>query len=351
MSNRSSIPRLAAALACGLAVSAASGGASAQSDEPPGADAAASAVAVEAPASSASAPARRPAVDAVLQTVSIPLRGVTLFGGDIAMSAQVFLPRGPGPFPVVVFSHGRSADRDAREALKVGVSLQQLRYWIGRGDAVVAPIRPGYGATGGTDFEGINVRFEGIGRCIGRPHFEDVATAASRTVTATLDWLKTQGWADREHVLLVGQSYGGFTTVAAAALRPAGVVGYINYAGGVGGNSKESPAHSCHPEQATELFAELGRTTAVPGLWMYAENDEFWGASVPVAWHDAFAGGGSRTTFVHAPPVDGGKGHGLSARAPRLWAPAVDAFLATIDFPATPAPSAAPAASASAPAP
>ena len=46
---------------------------------------------------------------------------------------------------------------------------------------------------------------------------------------------------------------------------------------------------------------------------------------------------GSRTNFVHAPAVADGDGHGLSRHAPRLWAPYVEAFLATIAFDTPPA--------------
>jgi pimeloyl-ACP methyl ester carboxylesterase len=80
------------------------------------------------------------------------------------------------------------------------------------------------------------------------------------------------------------------------------------------------------------MFAGYGRTTTVPSLWIYAMNDQYWGADVPVAWHAAFAQGGSRTTFVHAPAVADGDGHGLSRHDPALWAPAVDAFVSGLHF-------------------
>ena len=267
------------------------------------------------------------------EPASIPVPGTGgLFGSDIAMVAQVFRPPGDGPFPVVVFSHGRSSADRAR--LKVGISNAQLRYWLARGDAVVAPLRPGYGATGGDDPEDSGVRFDTLGQCRASPDFRKTAIAGERTVEATLAWLRSQRWADVHHVLLVGQSVGGLVTVAAGAQRLDGVVGYVNFAGGTGGNPTVSPGHSCEPEQLTAIYRALGRATTLANLWVYAENDEFWGPDAPLAWHAAFAAGGSRTTFVHAPPVATGSAHGLSAHASRLWAPYVETFLATIDFPA-----------------
>ena len=269
------------------------------------------------------------------ETVSIPVAGGGIFGGTVGMVTQLFKPPGDGPFPVVVFSHGRAPDATARAHLKVGISNAQLRFWLARGDAVVAPIRPGYGATGlGGDPENSGAHFDQMGRCNSHPDYRGTADAAARTVDATLAWLRSQPWADAHHVLLAGQSVGGLTTVAAGAHPQDGVVGYINFAGGTGGNPERSPGASCDPGQMEALYAALGRTTTLPNLWIYAMNDQFWGPDVPVAWHAAFAKGGSRTTFVHAPAVADGNGHGLSTHAQRLWAPYVDNFLATIDFPA-----------------
>ncbi len=285
-----------------------------------------------------SAPAREAAKEPLPagETVAIPMRGAGLFGRDLAMVSQVYRPPGPGPFPVVVFSHGRAPDAIDRARLKVGISNAQLRYWLARGDAVVAPIRPGYGATGGADPESNGAHFNAFGTCTSVPDYRASAAAERRTVEATLAWLQAQPWADGRHVLLAGQSAGGLATVAAAAANPAGVAGYVNFAGGNGGNPTLAPGRSCDPDQLTRLYGEFGATARLPGLWVYARNDQYFGPDAPVAWHAAFARGGSPTTFFHAPPVADGDGHGLSRHAARLWAPQLDAFLATLAFDAPP---------------
>ena len=265
------------------------------------------------------------------QVVTLPVREAS---GDIAqMVTAYFLPPGPGPFPVVLFSHGRAPGDAARAALKQGVSKAQLRYWLGKGVAVVSPIRPGYGESTGGDVEDSGVHYDKFGRCTGKPDFRRTADAALRTVPATLDWLRAQPWADARDVLLVGQSVGGLTTVAAGAQPLPGVVGYVNFAGGSGGNPERSPGASCDPDQLTQLYAGYGRTTTLPNLWVYAANDQYWGPDEPRAWHAAFARGGSASTFVQAPAVADGDGHGLSRHAPELWAPALDSFVGRIGFP------------------
>jgi len=280
----------------------------------------------------AASPSARPAGE----TVSIPVPGAGTFGGTVAMSALVFKPPGDGPFPVVVFSHGRAPDAADRAHLKQGVSNAQLHFWLARGDAVVSPVRPGYGATGGGDAEFNGAHFDSFGRCTTTPDYRRAAGAAVRTVDATLAWLRAQPWADAHHVLLVGQSMGGLATVAAASRPLDGVVGYVNFAGGGGGSPTLSPGHSCDPGQLTDLYGDYGRTTTIPSLWVYTMNDQYFGPDAPVAWHASFARGGSRTTFVHAPAMADGDGHGLSRHAQRYWATDVVSFLATIDFPPRP---------------
>jgi dienelactone hydrolase len=278
--------------------------------------------------------AAAPAWAADGHTASIPVREAR---GDVAqMVATWFLPPGPGSFPVVVFSHGRAPGADGRANVQIGVSRAQLHYWLAKGVAVVSPVRPGYGQSTGGDVEDSGVHHDAAGRCTTRPDFGKTADAAVLTVGATLAWLHDQPWADTSDVLLVGQSVGGLTTVAAGALNPPGVVGYVNFASGTGGNPERSPGASCDPGQLRGLYARYGEATHVPNLWIYAMNDQYWGPDVPVQWHDAFAKGGSATTFVHADAVADGDGHGLSHHAASLWAPAVDAFIGRIGFPRAP---------------
>ena len=276
------------------------------------------------------APTAGSARDADAHQVTIPVHKAS--GDDAQMVVTWFVPEGKGPFPVVLFSHGRAPGKSGRERLALGVNRSQLHYWLSKGAAVVSPLRPGYGQSTGGDVEQSGVHHDAQGRCTSTPDYRKTADAAALSIRAALQWTRSQPWADADDVLLVGQSVGGLGTVAAAAQRLPGVVGYINFAGGSGGNPERTPGVSCDPGQIRSMFAGYGKTTTVPGLWIYATNDQYWGQDVPVAWHAAFAQGGSRTTFVHAPAVADGDGHGLSRHDPALWAPAVDAFIAGLPF-------------------
>jgi dienelactone hydrolase len=274
--------------------------------------------------------ASRVASEAGVHTVTIPVPEAS---GEVAqMVTTWFLPPGKGPFPVVLFSHGRAGSEADRDRLSQGIGRTQLAYWLSKGVAVVSPVRPGYGHSTGSDVELSGVHFDAAGRCTSQPDYRRTADAAVLSIVAALQWIRAQPWADPDDVLLVGQSVGGLATVAAAAQPLPGVVGAVNFAGGSGGSPERSPGASCDPDQLRAMYAGYGRTTKVPSLWVYAMNDQYWGPDAPAAWHAAFAQGGNRTTFVHAPAVPDGDGHGLSRHDASLWAPAVDAYLAKVPF-------------------
>jgi dienelactone hydrolase len=258
--------------------------------------------------------------------VQVPLTAAI---DSAVMVTDIFLPPGPGPFPVIVYSHGRSIER---ESTQVPDPRGFVRYFVRRGFAVVAPIRPGYGATGGEDREDSGVRYDVFGNCWGHPQFDRAAAAARDAIAATLAWLHAQAWADPTRVVLLGTSMGGLASIATAATDVEGIAATINFAGGTGGNGPAAPEHSCGSEDMEALMRVYGARAPAPSLWLYAKNDAFWGAERPRAWHRAFAEGGSDTRLVMTDPVPNADGHQLLGRGSRLWMPPVEAFLARLGF-------------------
>ncbi len=275
--------------------------------------------------------------DLVAEVVTVSVKGAGLFG-DAAMPVHVFKPTlsnsaaGNGPWPVVIFSHGRAGTQVERANLKNPVAFGHVRYWHAKGYAVIAPIRPGYGGSAG-DPELSGARFaDGGGQCTGSPDYARTATNASTAVRAAHDWLREQSWVKPDRILLIGQSVGGLTTAAACSQAWPGVVGCVNFAGGAGGEPARSPGKSCAPEKLTALMAEFGRATPLPSLWLYSENDLYWGADAPKQWHkahtDAATAAGQPTTaeFFAAPPIEP-DGHRLLLQGGRLWGPVLNAWL------------------------
>lgn len=261
------------------------------------------------------------------EVAHIRVHGAALLAGDAEMVTQVFKPAGAGPFPVVVYSHGRAESDVQRRQMTRPIPLGHVRYWTDKGFAVVAPIRPGYGATGSFDRENSGARYDDLGNCRSLPDFERAAEHAREATLAAIDWVRGQDWARRDFIVLEGTSMGGLTTVATAAVNPPGVVGYINFAGGAGGDPQRAPGKSCGAKAMVSVMASYGKTTRVPGLWLYAENDRYWGPEAPRAWFDAFAAGGSPARMVMTAPVPDTDGHMLLLRGGRLWSVHTDRFI------------------------
>ncbi|RYF39775.1 MAG: dipeptidyl aminopeptidase, partial [Comamonadaceae bacterium] len=116
----------------------------------------------------------QPAAPALVQPeiVMLPL---LIEGKTVQVSTHLYRPAGEGPFPVVIFSHGRSGNRIDRAKLQTPMPVGHGNYWIRKGVAVIAPVRPGYGDTGGADNEDQFFNWQGS-HCLGDPDYNRSAT-------------------------------------------------------------------------------------------------------------------------------------------------------------------------------
>lgn len=267
-----------------------------------------------------------PGATAARQEPEIVRLPLVIDGNATEVVAHIYKPSGEGPFPLVIHLHGRAGTAAERSKLEYPVPVGHGNYWLQKGVAVVAPVRPGYGQTGGADREDSGAKWRD-GKCYSNPDFHQTAHNARHTVVATYEWALQQPWVRKDRVLIQGHSVGGMTTVAVAALNLPGVVATVNFVGGAGGHPEDSPGASCKPENLTEVYRAFGQQAKAPSLWLYAPNDLFWGAEMPKAWHAAYAAGGSDTTLVMTGPVPHVDGHQLLLRGGRLWSVPLNAFL------------------------
>lgn len=265
---------------------------------------------------------------------------VTLYSGKSHtgnMIVTYFRPDGPGPFPVVVINHGRNSAKEKRAVPPRQRYTAVARYWTRRGFAVFVPTRLGYGDAGLDP----DPEFSGPG-CGDQKRLTVPMNAMLKQTTATLEFAKTFPWADMKRIVVMGQSYGGFGAVGASAEKWPGVLATINFSGGAAGRPETYPRNPCAPDQTASIIADAGKHAARPMLWLYAQNDQYWGADWPRKWHTAYVKGGGKAEMVMFPPVDD-DGHKLIGKGFRLWRPALDRFLEKLGFalPKTPnAPSA-----------
>lgn len=255
------------------------------------------------------------------EQMDVPVQVVDRYGKPVAQKIRVTVwsdDRNPVPAPVLVLNHGRATT--AEERLKLGRARygEASRYFVGRGFIVAVPTRIGYGVSGGEDVED-------AGDCRQRDYPPVFAAAADQVLTV-LATVRQRPDAAPDRAVLVGQSVGGATVMAAAARNPAGVQAVFNFAGGAGGDPKNRPERPCATAQMERLYRGFGETARVPSLWVYAENDQYFGSVYPREWFGAFRDAGGVGEFLQVPPA-GDDGHLYFSRFAPLWQPAVGAFL------------------------
>ncbi len=248
---------------------------------------------------------------------------IPLPGERLLMHAAVLRPPGPGPFPLAVINHGSSQSSLLRGQFTPSLYEHVSRWFLERGYAVVLPIRGGHGATGGP-------YFEDQGRCED-PNFQKAGEAAADSIQAAIDHLIAQPFVRKSGVIVVGQSAGGWGALALASRNPPMVRAVVNFSGGRGGRADGRPDSNCAPDRLVATAGEFGRSARIPTLWLYAENDSFFGPALSKRMAEAFQGTGGRADYHLLPPL-GPDGHTFieNADAVGVWVPLVDGFLTAL---------------------
>ena len=264
----------------------------------------------------------RPASRAIQEEVwAIPVTLPTI--------AYVVRPVGDGPFPLVVMNHGVSLNQSERGFFPL-VEFRDAAMWFARrGYMVVAPSGSGYGAAALDDPErGLySVFYSKIGSC-DNPNFHDAGLAVALIDKWIIDYMTEQKLIVPDKTIVVGQSAGGWAAIALSSQNLPAVRAIIVFAGGRGGRVGGKPNNNCAPDRLVAATADLGRTARMPMLWIYIENDKFFGPALSKRMHEAYTGAGGNAEYHLLPPF-GSDGHFLitSPDSIPLWAPLVGPFL------------------------
>lgn len=243
--------------------------------------------------------------------VMIPKKGF-LFTAEL--ETTIFKPKGDGPFPIVLINHGKAfGDPRFQERYR---PLRAARYFMQRGYVVVVPMRQGFSKSTGI--------YMGAG-C----NIEDNGHAQAEDVQAVIDYVSSQPYADKNRILVLGQSHGGWTTLAFGALNYPGVKGLVNFAGGL-------EQRTCAAWEGTlaRVVGSFGKNTRLPSLWFYGDNDRLFTPHLFRSMHEAYTANGGRATLV-AFGKFGSDAHAMfGARAgERIWHPEVSRFLQEVGLP------------------
>lgn len=241
--------------------------------------------------------------------------------GPRGLQALFVRPAEPGRYPLVVFSHGTPRDAEARLKMSPYGSLPVAMEFVRRGYAVAIVMRRGYGTSGGDYTEGVACERDG--------NFTASGLIAAGDIRAAFDYFSKRPDVDPKIMIAVGESAGGFSSIALSSIAPQGLVAVISFAGGRGSTG---PYQICQQEKLFAAFANYGRTSRVPTLWIYAANDNFFEPRVAKRFYESFTGTGGMAEFI-AHPAHGENGHNLVYRGISLWTPYVDDFLRKHNLP------------------
>ena len=198
-------------------------------------------------------------------------------------------------------------------------------WFVSRGYVFVLPLRRGYGETGGA-------WAEGYGSCQ-TPDYFNAGLQGAADIKAAVDFMRGQAYVAPDRTIVVGQSAGGWATMALSSLNPPGVPGMVNFAGGRGGhqNLPGGGVGNCAPDALVKAAGRYGSTARVPMLWLYTANDSFFEPALARRMVEAYDAAGGKAT-LRALGGFGQDGHSLAGSdgGVAIWSGPVGEFLASL---------------------
>jgi dipeptidyl aminopeptidase/acylaminoacyl peptidase len=127
-----------------------------------------------------------------------------------AVPAFLYRPNGAGPFPAVIDVHGGPTSQSRREFNRM------RQYLVSKGYVVLVP----------------NVRGStGYGKSYTRLDNLDLGGGPLQDVVACKHWLSENAGVDAARVVIMGGSYGGYMTLAAATFAPTEFAAHVDFFG------------------------------------------------------------------------------------------------------------------------
>ena len=233
----------------------------------------------------------------------------------VSLQVTVYMPNGPGPFPLAIMNHGATSKVPPEQQPRYRITFAAY-YFLSRGYAVALPMMRGYAGS-----EGRLVTH----RC----NYAATGLEAAVDVRAVIEYMKQQPGIDGSQIVVAGQSFGGWNTLALGALNVPNVKGLVSFSGAM-----EMP--TCETSYASLLEGAqwLGAHTTTPSIWFFGDNDQLFSTRT---WHGMYdrytaAGGPAELVAYGTFQKDSHNMLGSGAGLP-IWVPKVDAFLGKVGLP------------------
>ena len=197
---------------------------------------------------------------------------VEILSGGLQLKGFLWRPAGPGPFPAVVFNHGRS-DTAQQYSLQLGLTLEHLAQVLGpvfvrHGFVFLYPFRRGEGpsADQGQFIGDLLQREEAAKGVEARRHLQVVlmTTDHLQDALAALSFLKGLPYVDARRVAVAGHSFGGQLALLEAS-RDRAVPAAVTF-GAAAASWDGSP-------EVRDRLLETVRALTMPVMLIQAAND------------------------------------------------------------------------------
>jgi dienelactone hydrolase len=233
----------------------------------------------------------------------------------VALQVTLLTPDGSGPFPLAVLNHGASGEQPPSDMPRYRNTFSAF-YFLSRGYAVAMPMMRGFAGSEGTpNFHGCDYERSGL---------ED-----ARDIRAVIDGLSHRPDIDTARIVVGGQSFGGWNTLALGALGAPNVKGLVVFAGGM------TASNCADTDQSLIATARLfGGRTRTPSIWFYGDNDRLFAPATWRAMYARYNAAGGKAELVAFGRFRDDAHQMLSYRnGLEIWTPKVDAFLGQIGLP------------------
>jgi len=223
-----------------------------------------------------------------------------------------YRPPGPGPFPCMITNHGSGITQGTQDICRPGAAALLMSWGI----ASFLPHRRGYGNS-----RGVSWRAE-VSSPFGTPEYDaQLVQRLDREaddVVAALHMLLTHPDVQDEHVGVMGSSFGGTTTLLAAA-RSDRFRCAVDFAGAAM-NWEKTPALRAHMLAAAKALSH-------PIFFIQAANDYSVGPTIDLT--QSLEGSGKIVESRIYPQwgLTPEEGHLFESRGSQVWAPDVRRFL------------------------
>jgi dienelactone hydrolase len=241
--------------------------------------------------------------------------------GIFELEGYLVLPSSIGRAPLALIGHGSPRDPAGRARMRAVNLAGIAREFAGLGWASAVVLRRGYGSSEGSFVEGII--------SCDKPGYVEAGQETARELAAIATALSKRPEIEPRTVI-VGLSVAGFGALAVPREAVPGFTGIVNFSGGHG---SLAPFRVCAEDELVGTVSRFGGQNRLPTLWLYAEDDSYFGPQLVSRMLSAYRRAGGHADLVMYSVV-GRDGHeALVFGRPDLWRGRVSRYLQALPPP------------------